>query len=124
YAWIAAPKDFVGSADLIAELRLPNDQIADRQTLHVEWARPAAAGPGDEHKHEQLIGQKEINPVSPVAPATVEHSNDREAITPAPPISAHPSSGHPDKQEGKSARTRGRNTLPVTFGSPQVRDGT
>jgi hypothetical protein len=133
YAWIAPPKDFVGSADVIAELRLPNAQIADRQTLHLEWARPAAAGPGDEHKHEELIGQKEINPVSPIAPATVEHSNDREAITPAPPISAHASSGHLDKQEGKSARTRGRNNLRrssasdtrgAPFGSPQVRDGT
>jgi hypothetical protein len=126
YAWIAPPKNFVGSADLVAELRLPNAQIVDRQTLHVEWARPAAAGPGDEHKHEQLIGQKEIESVSPIAPATV-------SITPAPPISAHPSSGHPDKEEGKSARTRGRNnsrrssasdSRGAPFGSPQARDGT
>jgi hypothetical protein len=34
-----------------------------------------------------MAGQKEIDPVSPIAPATVEHSNDREAITPAPSIS-------------------------------------
>src|SRR5207248_4640690 len=74
YAWIAPPKDFVGSADLVAELRLPDAQIADRQTLHVKWVRPAAADPEDEHKHEQLIGQKEkeIDPVSPIAPATVQ----------------------------------------------------
>jgi hypothetical protein len=133
YAWIAPPKDFVGSADLLAELRLPNAQIADRQTLHVKWARPAAAGPGDEQKHEQLIGQKEIDPVSPTAPATVEHPNDREAITPAPPISVHPSAGHLDRAEGKSARTRGRNNVRgssannsrgASFGSPQVHDGT
>jgi hypothetical protein len=133
YAWIAPPKDFVGSADLVAELRLPNAQIADRQTLHVKWARPAAAGPRDEQKHEQLIGQKEIDPVSPIAPATVQHTNDREAITPAPPISAYPSQGPPDREEGKSARTRGRNNLRrssandsrgAPFGSPQVRDGT
>ncbi len=133
YAWIAPPKDFVGSADLVAELRLPNAQIADRQTLHVKWARPAAAGPGDEHKHEQLIGQKEIDPVSPIAPATVQHPNDWEAITPTPPISAYPSQDHLDRQEGKSARTRGRNNLHrpsandsrgAPFGGPQVRDGT
>ena len=133
YAWIAPPKDFVGSADLVAELRLPNAQIADRQTLHVKWARPAAAGPGDEHKHEQLIGQKEIDPVSPIAPATVQHPNDSEAITPTPPISAYPSQDHLDRQEGKSARTRGRNNLhrpsandsrDAPFGVPQVRDGT
>lgn len=59
YAWIAPPKGFVGSADVVAELRLPNAQIADRQTLHVKWVLPAAASTGDEHKHEPLIGQKE-----------------------------------------------------------------
>src|SRR4029077_7690679 len=31
YASIAPPQDFVGSADLVAELRLPNAQIVDRQ---------------------------------------------------------------------------------------------
>ena len=40
YAWVAPPKDFVASADLLAELRLPNSQIADRQTIHLEWMRP------------------------------------------------------------------------------------
>jgi hypothetical protein len=133
YAWIAPPKEFVGSADLVAELRLPNAQIADRQTLRVKWARLTPAGPGDEHKHEQLIGQKEIDPVSPLAPATVQHPNDWEAITPAPPTSAYPSQGHLDREEGKSARPRGRNNLRrssandsrgAPFGSPQVRDGT
>jgi hypothetical protein len=135
YAWIAPPKDFVGSADLVAELRLPNAQIADRQTLHVKWARAAALGPGDEQKHEQLIGQKEINPVSPTAPATVQHpnDNDREAITSAPSISARPSPRHLDREEGQRARTPGRsnarrssanNSRAALFGNPQVRDGT
>jgi hypothetical protein len=135
YAWIAPPKDFIGSADLVAELRLPNAQIADRQTLHVKWARAAAAGSGDEQKHEQLIGRKEINPVSPTAPATVQHprDNDREAITPAPPISAHPSPRHLDREEGQRARTPGRSNVRrssantsrgALFASPQVRDGT
>jgi hypothetical protein len=133
YAWIAPPKDFVGSADLVAELRLPNAQIADRQTLHVKWAQLTPAGPGDENKHEQLMGQKEIDPGSPVAPASVQHPNDGEAITPAPPISSYPSQGHLDREEGKTARTRGRNNLrrssandsrDAPLGSPQVRDGT
>jgi hypothetical protein len=135
YAWIAPPKDFVGSADLVAELRLPNAQIADRQTLHVKWARAAAPNPGDEQKHEQLIGQKENNPVSPTAPATVQHPNhsDREAITSAPSISAHASPGHLDREEGQRARTPGRsnvrrssakNSRGAPFGSPQVRDST
>jgi hypothetical protein len=135
YAWIAPPKDFVGSVDVVAELRLRNAKIADRQTLHVKWARLAPAGSGDELKHEQLIGpkEKEIDPVSPIAPATIQHPNDGEAITPAPPISAYPSQDHLDREEGKSARTRGRNNLRrssandsrgAPFESPQVRDGT
>ena len=135
YAWIAPPKDFVGSADLVAELRLPNAQIADRQTLHVKWARAAAAGPGDEQEHEQLIGQKEINPVSPTAPATVQHpnDNDREAFRPAQPIAAHPSLGQLDREQGQRARTPGRsnvrrpsanNSRGAPIGSPHVRDDT
>jgi hypothetical protein len=35
YAWIAPPKDFEGSADLIAELRLSSNQIADRRAIHL-----------------------------------------------------------------------------------------
>jgi hypothetical protein len=135
YAWLAPPKDFVGSADVVAELRLPNAEVADRQTLHVKWARLGPAGSGDEHKHEQLIGpkEKEIDPVSPVAPATVQHPNDGEAITLAPPISAHSSQDHLDREEAKSARTRERNNLRrssgnqsrgARFKSPQARDGT
>ena len=46
YAWIAPPPDFVGSVELVAELRLPNAEIADRQIVHVECAngqRPRTA---------------------------------------------------------------------------------
>jgi hypothetical protein len=39
YAWIAPSEGFVGSADLIAELRLSNGKIVDRRTIHL--ARPA-----------------------------------------------------------------------------------
>jgi hypothetical protein len=47
YAWIAPPKGFVGSADLVAELRLSNDKVADRRALHLEWipGSPAPARP-------------------------------------------------------------------------------
>src|SRR5437773_6638711 len=41
YAWVGPPRDFVGSAALVAELRLPNAQIADRQALRVQWMRSA-----------------------------------------------------------------------------------
>jgi hypothetical protein len=58
YAWIAPPKDFVGSADLVAELRLPSAQIADRQTLHVKWTRPA-------QEREQIAPPRQDNEMQP-----------------------------------------------------------
>jgi hypothetical protein len=44
YAWIAPPIGFVGTAKLIAALRLP-DQIADRQAIDVEWQSPISPAP-------------------------------------------------------------------------------
>ena len=40
YAWIAPPDGFVGSADLVAELRLSNGKIVDGQAMHIEWMTP------------------------------------------------------------------------------------
>jgi hypothetical protein len=45
YAWIAPPEGFVGSADLVAELRLSNDKIADRRAIHLEWITPISPAP-------------------------------------------------------------------------------
>ena len=120
YASIAPPQDFVGSADLVAELRLPNAQIADRQMLHLEWTRPAAVSEL-QHEQEQITGQKEVEPVPPIAPPTVAHPNDRDVTTAAPPSSADPLQGQLGRKEGKSARARGKNNLrrsSVNDGSP------
>jgi hypothetical protein len=84
---------------------------------------------------ELVIGQKEkdIDEVSPIAPAIVQPSNDGEAMMPAPPISAYPSQGHLDTEEGKSALIRRRNDLrrssahdnrAAPLGSPHDRNGT
>jgi hypothetical protein len=35
--WIGPPDGFVGSIDLVAELRLSEDKVVDRQTVHLEW---------------------------------------------------------------------------------------
>jgi hypothetical protein len=71
YAWIAPPKDFEGSADLIAELRLSSNQIADRRAIHLEWIAP-------------------ISPAS--APRELDRKPDRQEITALPPLS-------PDREE-------------------------
>jgi hypothetical protein len=106
YAWIGPPQDFVGSADLVAELQLPNAQIADRQTLHVEWTRPAAR-PGHDQEPVPITPGQENGAVSPGAPPAVQHPSDRDVIRAAPPTSVEPSQG----AHGKSARTRGRSNL-------------
>ena len=45
YAWIAPPEGFAGSADLIAELRLPSNQITDRRAIHFEWVTATSPAP-------------------------------------------------------------------------------
>jgi len=45
--WIIPPNDFVGVIDLVAELHLADDTIAQRRPIHLEWAAsaPVAAAP-------------------------------------------------------------------------------
>src|SRR5262245_10108435 len=43
--WVAPPDGFVGSADLVAELLLSDNKIADRQLIRVEWELPIGPGP-------------------------------------------------------------------------------
>ena len=48
YAFVAPPeKKFVGSVGLVAELRLANDKIVDRQPVYLEWAPPNPPGPAE-----------------------------------------------------------------------------
>jgi hypothetical protein len=35
--WIGPPDNFVGSIDLVVEVRLPDDRVVDRQAVHLEW---------------------------------------------------------------------------------------
>jgi hypothetical protein len=45
YTWIAPPQGFVGTVKLIAKLRLPDNQIADRQAIDVAWQSPISPAP-------------------------------------------------------------------------------
>jgi hypothetical protein len=76
--WIAPPKSFVGSVDLVAELRWPDDKIADRQTIHVEWVSPVLA--------QHQLDREEITAAPPTPPAPAPRQLDREEITVVPPI--------------------------------------
>jgi hypothetical protein len=40
---VRPPQDFAGAMEVGLELRLANDSVADRKTLHLEWAPPPVA---------------------------------------------------------------------------------
>jgi hypothetical protein len=86
YAWIAPPASFVGSADLVAELRLVDDTVADRQLLHIEWSSAISPEAGQhQFSLEPIVRDREkfanVPPLSP--PVTRE--TDQEFVD-VPPI--------------------------------------
>jgi hypothetical protein len=109
YAWVAPPKDFVASADLLAELRLPNSQIADRQTIHLEWMRPPTNSQ-PELEREQIALPQEIEGRTPMAPAADQHVNDLNAVTTVMQV-APSDQLYRGREESKSARAHGKNNL-------------
>ena len=65
--WIAPPQGFVGTAKLVAELRLPDSRIADRQAVYFEWElqRPTPV----QHQPEERAAPQSISP-APLQPQT------------------------------------------------------
>jgi hypothetical protein len=53
--WVVPPKDFVGTADVVVELRLGDDATAQRRTIRLEWA-----GPQTTVKPARQLGRDEI----------------------------------------------------------------
>jgi hypothetical protein len=94
-AWIGPPESFVGSVDLVAELRLPDEKIADRQVIHFEWTPPISPSPApnqlarDESAQPQL-DREELPAVAQVSPDVPQLPSGREVISAAPPISPEP----------------------------------
>jgi hypothetical protein len=130
YAWVAPPRDFVGSADLVAELRLPNAQTADRQTIHLEWTRPAASSE-PEPEPERIATRREIEATPPISPAAEQHSDDPDVVAPAPQPTPSQDQLYRGREQSKSARAHGKNNLhrsvgvgsqPAPLASPAVRD--
>ena len=62
YVWIAPPDGFVGSADLVAELRLSNGKIVDRQAMHIEWMTPVSPAPARSEFDTQLQPRQDVQP--------------------------------------------------------------
>jgi hypothetical protein len=112
YAWIAPPESFVGSADLVAELRLPDDKIADRQVIHFEWLPAISLVPAQRHLgRDEILYREEITTVSPISPAIVQQAHQEER-TEVAPISPAPAQRQFDQEEIASA---GANSTLRTF---------
>jgi hypothetical protein len=88
YAWIAPPEGFVGSADLVAELRLPRDEIADRQVIHFEWTSPIMSAPAHHEEIAQFpLDREEIAPLQLDRAEVAQLQLDQQETTAVPPIS-------------------------------------
>jgi hypothetical protein len=80
-AWIAPPDNFTGSLNLIAELRLPNNRVADRLTTQFDWVSlptsPAVQGSSDRDESLRAVA---------LAPASAElrEKNSEPLLSPSP----------------------------------------
>jgi hypothetical protein len=91
YAWIAPPQGFVGTAKLIAELRLPNNKIADRQAIHFAWESPSSPAPvlyqSEERATSQSISPDEAIASSQALGTTLAGIDTKEtAVVPSIPL--------------------------------------
>jgi hypothetical protein len=81
-AWIAAPPGFVGTAKLVAELRLPDSRIADRQAVYFEWELQNSPAPV-QHQLEERAALQSISP-EPFQP----QPDQAEVVSSQEPVSA------------------------------------
>jgi hypothetical protein len=104
--WISPPESFVGSADLVAELRWADDKIADRQAIHVEWAPPVAPAPA-----QRQLDREENTATPPISPAPAQRQLDREEITAAPPVAPAPAQRQLGREEITVLLNRGKHLI-------------
>jgi hypothetical protein len=121
-AWIAPPEGFVGSADLVAELRLSDDKIVDRQEIKIEWGPPISREPAlGQFEREEIVAGPTIarEPTQPqsdqeeagprISPEPTLRQYDREE--PAPPISMVPATRQLDPEEIAVLLKRGKDLI-------------
>jgi hypothetical protein len=120
-AWIGPPEGFVGSADLVAELRLSDDKIVDRQEIKIEWGPPISSEPAPrQFEREEIvagptIAREPIQPQSdqeeagprisaeptgpPISPEPAPRQFGREEIVAGPTIAREPTQPQSDQEE-------------------------
>jgi hypothetical protein len=118
-AWIGPPEGFVGSADLVAELRLSDDKIVDRQEIKIEWGPPISPKPAlGQFEREEIVAGPTIarEPTQPQSdqeeagpPEPTLRQYDREE--PAPPISMVPATRQLDPEGIAVLLKRGKDLI-------------
>jgi len=101
YAWITPPDGFVGSAAPTAELRLPDDSIAYRQAMHLEWVPSSPPGFAENQYHREeaagptppvLAGERDLEKAAaiPSSPSLAPEQLDRQdaTVSSGPPVLA------------------------------------
>jgi hypothetical protein len=119
-AWIGPPEGFVGSADLVAELRLSDDKIVDRQEIKIEWGPPISSEPAPrQFEREEIVAGPTIarEPTQPQSdqeearPQISPEPTLRQQEEPAPPISMVPATRQLDPEEVAVLLKRGKDLI-------------
>jgi hypothetical protein len=100
-AWIGPPEGFVGSADLVAELRLSDDKIVDRQEIKIEWGPPISPKPAlGQFEREEIVAGPTIAREPTQPQSDQEEAGPRISAEPTgPPISREPALGQFEREE-------------------------
>jgi hypothetical protein len=81
--WVGPPVDFVGTVDLVAELRLDGATVSDRQTIRIEWRTPS---PAVAAQVATATPEPEATPITEAIPTPPPPPQLPEAVpTPPPP---------------------------------------
>jgi hypothetical protein len=131
YAWIAPPQGFVGTAKLIAKLRLPDNQIADRQAIDVAWQSPISPAPVLPQLQERAalqafssnliqIQSDRDEAVSSQALVTAGERFDGEEVAVVPSIAPAPVYLQGDEHEVRPLRQIDSNEIGAVLGAIQL----
>jgi hypothetical protein len=102
-AWIAPPESFVGSTNLVAELRLSDDKMADQQMIQFEWVPAIAPPAGTQGQFQEIAAGPWISPPPMHKPGKIaaeppiSPERQPEEATAGPPISPSPTQFQPEE---------------------------
>ena len=103
-AWIGPPENFVGSAHLVAELLLPDNKIADRQVIRIEWLPAISPAPARRQLDREEIATVGANNTLRTLPGSA--SSDTTSKENAPDVSVFKNFSHENTRKARSQDRR------------------